>query len=379
MSYIDQSEISQIKHPAMGGAAGGAMFISRDLFFKIGGIPEDFYGSWGGEDNAFWAKLVHTGHEISKFTSTIYHLYHSPTTPRVQDIQNKVKPMITWNSFQWDSYIAYVADSWGNVDPTSYNAPSPSYMAKTSPVKLTLVMLSWLRYNKLIITLERLLNTSTIPLNLVLRVQGNEKLTDAQRTQIRTIANKFYSNIVYFTEGNIGTCRARVDLMKRALNWYNTPYYNIADDDTYYTPNSLEATISYLDSNLDVGVAGTWYKDQCYTLDSPHSPKTLLTKPFTAPVQEVDSTGTATAIIRKEVFDLCSIDPYYVIGYWDLDFFLQARSIGWKVVMLKLFPEMKGINDWEGCAEYRSMRMNRKEIWRSRKYFRLKWGLERTV
>ena len=377
--YIDMASVEKEKTPSMGSAAGGAMIVPSKLFHEVGGIPEDFLGSWGGEDNAFWAKLKVLGNEVGSINSGIFHLDHSPSTPRVRKIQDRVKPMLVWDKAQWTSYISYVGDSWGLENPEGYKSPSPEYIARFGESKVTLAMLSWLRYNKLIFTLENLLSTTTIPLNLVLRVQGSEKLSDEQRSQIKTLADKFHSNMVYFTNGNIGTCRARVDLMNRALNWYYTPYMNIADDDTYYTKGSLEAAIDYLDKNLDVGIAGVRYKPEVYRLNSQIFPRILFSEKAEKAIEEVDSTGTATAFIRRDVFDLCSIDPYYVIGYWDLDFFLQARSVGWKVVNLELFNEMKGINDWEGDAEYRAWRVNRQEIWRSRKYFRSKWGLTRTV
>jgi GT2 family glycosyltransferase len=377
--YIDSSLVKSVRAPAMGGAAGGITVVPAKLFKYVGGIPEDFLGSWGGEDNAFWAKMKALGNEVNRFSSEVYHLYHSPSTPRVRTIQDKIKPMMSWNGSQWKSYIDYVGDSWGLPNPSQYREPSSEYIASKSNARVTLAMLSWLRYNKLIFTLEKLINTLTIPTNLILRVQGAEKLNDAQKVQIRSLAEKFNSNIVYYTQGNIGTCRARVDLIGRALKWFHTPYINIADDDTYYTKGSVEAAIDYMDNNLDVGVAGIRYKPEVYVLDSNIHPRTLFSRKAKKDIEEVASTGTATAFIRREVFDLCSIDPFYVIGYWDLDIFLQARSVGWKVTNIKLFEDMKGINDWEGNAEYRAWRVNRQEIWRSRRYFRQKFGLERTV
>lgn len=377
--YIDRSKIKRSKIPSMGSAAGAAMLVPRKLFFDIGGIPEDFYGSWGGEDNAFWAKMVHLGHKIGKFNSEIFHLDHQPTTPRVKKVLKKVTPMLLWKKDQWREYINTVGNTWGEVDPKTYNSPDVKTITTSSNTQLTLAMLSWLRYNKLINTLKSLHSTLTIPINICLMVQGSEKLSTAQRREIRTLSNKFESNDVFFTEGNIGTGPARFKLIQRALNRYYTPYFNFADDDTTYTHGSVESAIEYLNNDFSCGVVGIRYKDKGYVLDSKMKPYSLRPIQLTKPIEEVDCTGSASAIIRREIFEYCKVDQFYKIGYWDLDFFLQVRHIGWKIVNLKSFDNMKAINNWGGSKEYRKARTNKEGILIGRKHFKQTWNLINTV
>lgn len=54
--------------------AGGSMAITRQAYFDIGGMDEDFVG-WGGEDNEFWRRCSHLKRWIWGF-SPIIHLWH---------------------------------------------------------------------------------------------------------------------------------------------------------------------------------------------------------------------------------------------------------------------------------------------------------------
>ena len=377
--YIDHSEIKQTKSPSMGSAAGAAMIVPRKLFYDLSGIPEDFLGSWGGEDNAFWAKLTHLGHKISIFKSEIYHLDHPPSTPRVTSIQRKVIPMLQWKKVQWIEYIKLVGNIWGNLNPETYSSPDISTVTQSANIPLTLAMLSWLRYDKLINTLESLHKTLTIPINLCIMVQGDENLTTQQRREVRFLANKFEGSDVFFTKDNIGTGPARIKLIERALNKFNTPYINFADDDTTYTSGSVESAIELLNSDYSIGVVGIRYKDKGYVLDSQFKPFDLKPIELTQSIEEVDCTGSASAIIRREVFDLCKIDPFYIIGYWDLDFFLQARHIGWRIVNYQSGDSIGAINNWGGSPEYRKARTNKEKILLGRKHFKSIWMLRNTI
>jgi len=377
--YINNLNVYKTKNPSMGSAAGGAMIIPKSIFFKVKGIPEDFYGSWGGEDNVFWSKLIRLGYKIDRFKSTIHHLDHSRSTPRVAKIQQKTVPMLQWKGREWSKYIALIENSWGAKVPEEKALPNFNTVSKASGIKLTIAMLSWLRYEKLINTLKSLHSTLTIPINLTLMVQGKELLTTSQRREIRSLANKFAGNDLFFTNGNIGTGPARDILVRRALNHFYTPYINLGDDDTTYTPNSIENAIKFLDNDHSVGVCSIRYKPRMYKLDSQTNPWELRAFDAIKPMEDVDCTGSASAFIRREVFDICSIDPFYSIGNWDLDLFLQIRSIGWRIVNYQKDDSMQAINDWGGCKAYKAARLNRVGIGRSVKYFKEKWVLRRSV
>lgn len=377
--YLDSNRIEKTKSPSMGGAAGAVAVVPRKTFFDVKGIPEDFIGSWGGEDNIFWSKLVTLGYKMNILNCDIYHLHHSPSTPRIKEIQRKFFPMLYWNLVQWKEYDRVINSHWGVKNPDAWILPSLDYISSISDAKLTIAMLSWLRYDKLIATLTHHLESITIPVNLVLMVQGSEKLEEKQRENIRSLANQFSSNDVFFTKGNIGTGPARKTLLTRTLRRFKTPYINLADDDTTYSDGSVESTINFLDDNLDVGIAGIRYKPNIYKLDDTFNPLTFNIVNAENSVEYVDSTGSASAIIRSDVFDLCKIDPFYIIGEWDIDLCMQARSVGWKIVNLQFSDDMKAINNFGGCKEYREARLDRKGIKRSIKYFKKKWGLNRAL
>ena len=373
-----QGEVEKTKTPSKGSAAGGVTVIPRDLFIELSGIPEDFYGSWGGEDNAFWSKLTSLGHPFKSFNSTITHLYHTPSTPRIQSIQKKALPMFYWNREQWNEHMELSKEFWGAKVPVCPDIDKDLISSK-SEAKLTIAMLSWIRPDKLIQTLTSLDETLTIPINLVLMVQGSESLSNDERRIIKELSSRFYRRDVFFTQGNIGTGPARAHLLKRALTRFNASYLNFGDDDTTYTSGSVEAAIELLERDRSIGVVGIRYKPKVYRLDSKIYPRVFSTKLATSSIEYVDSTGSASAFIRREVFDLCKVDDEYKLGQWDLDLFLQARSVGWKIVNYQAFGGMSAINSWGGSPEYRAGRMNRKEINKSIRRFKQKWGLLKAV
>ena len=375
--YIDNELVYKKKSPSMGSAAGAVTVIPKDLFFQVKGIPEDFAGSWGGEDNAFWSKMIRLGHKLGRLKGSIYHLHHSPSTPRVRAIQSKIFPMIHWTETQWKEHIKVTGDNWGRSNYNLHQEPTIPYISSINSPKLTFAMLSWLRYDKLVATLKSLKETLTIPVNMVIMVQGTENLEQKQRRNIRELAYKFKSNDVFFTKGNIGTGPARRVLLARALRRFYSPYINLADDDTDYTPGSVEAALDLLDSDYSIGIVGIRYKTNIYRLNSQIHPTALLPEKATQNLEYVDCTGSASAFIRREVFNQCKIDPVYKIGQWDLDLFLQARATGWKIVNYQAFKEMRANNNFGGCPEYRRARMNRKGIRNSVARFKQKWGLSR--
>lgn len=378
LKWLDlNGKVDKIKTPSKGSAAGGITIIPRDLFLSLSGIPEDFFGSWGGEDNAFWCKLTSFGYPFKSFKSEVVHLYHSKTTPRILEIQKKALQMYYWNRQQWDDHVKLTSETFGAEVPHS-NDFIP-YILDQGPTKLTIAMLSWIRPEKLLNTLNSLSETLTIPINLTLMVQGSETLSAPQRRAIKLAASNFNNSDVFFTNKNIGTGPARKVLLTRAIRRFPSPYIMLADDDTTFTDNSIESAIDFLDKDLSIGVLGIRYKSKVYKLDSHLNPTTFHVSEVTSPIEYVDSTGSASAIIRRGVFDLCKIDPTYIIGEWDIDLFLQARSVGWKIVNCQLFPEMFAINDWGGSQEYRKARMNRVGINNSKKYFKQKWGLNRAL
>lgn len=105
----------KIRKPHIDGAAGGASFIPRKIFFEVCGIPEDFRGTWGGEDNAFMAKITKYGYPLWRFKSILYHMYHEHKTAREMDILLRAKQMIKWSRKDWLKHTENIKQ-WGQVD-----------------------------------------------------------------------------------------------------------------------------------------------------------------------------------------------------------------------------------------------------------------------
>lgn len=110
-----KAEERKVRKPNIKGAAGGASFIPRKIFFAVHGIPEDFGGTWGGEDNAFMAKIAKYGYPVLKFKSTLYHMYHEHRTGRDMTILLKVKEMVDWSKEDWLKHTRNIKQ-WGERD-----------------------------------------------------------------------------------------------------------------------------------------------------------------------------------------------------------------------------------------------------------------------
>jgi predicted glycosyltransferase involved in capsule biosynthesis len=105
--------VSNIRNPNIDGNAGGITIIPRDIFFEFKGFPEDFKGSWGGEDNTFWHKMEAFGYEFKSIDADICHLYHEHKTPRKSDIHEKRHQMGGWTKERWQERLKEIGDNWG--------------------------------------------------------------------------------------------------------------------------------------------------------------------------------------------------------------------------------------------------------------------------
>jgi GT2 family glycosyltransferase len=103
----------KIRKPSILGAAGGVTCMPREVLFNVKGIPEDFRGSWGGEDNAFMLKLIAYGYKVSIFESLVYHLSHDRTTPSNMKVLQKIYKMNKWSKKNWIDHTKSVGDNWG--------------------------------------------------------------------------------------------------------------------------------------------------------------------------------------------------------------------------------------------------------------------------
>lgn len=376
----------KVKTPNIKGSAGGAICLPKDVFYEVQGIPEDFGPAWGGEDNAFWSKLVAYGYKFQTFESPLWHLWHV----RVACSQNKAlaRVMLGWTKERWFQHSAEIKDNWGVAVPpkkTEFKAPVTK-IKKVPKVPMTvqllqgqisnvtIILLSWLRVKKLMASLHRLLS-QRVPMNICLQVQGSERLTEGTRAMIRAEAKKIGKSFVLFTNGNAGTAGPRRELVEHALSYYDSRYLMTLDDDMILPRDGIRFLLSALEKNAELGAVSLGHTKMRGRVDAVKGKKIQKVK-LPVPcdgLHLVDIMGSATMVLRREVFDDCTIDPKYVIGLWDYDLCAQMRKVGWEIGIL-YDRKFLAVNDSGGPVEYTRERYNKTVIRRSMARLRQKWG-----
>jgi hypothetical protein len=115
-------DYNKVIKPNLCGAAGGISIISSEIYYELKGFPENFRGTWGGEDNAFWAKFINYGkYSFKCYNQSIYHLYHEHTTLKNNNIRNKWTDIKKWDYNKWKNELNKIGDNWGNENPLTYN------------------------------------------------------------------------------------------------------------------------------------------------------------------------------------------------------------------------------------------------------------------
>lgn len=413
--YIKSENCDIVKTPRIDGPAGGITIIPRDIFMELKGVPEDFEGTWGGPDNTLMAKLNVYGYQFKTINHHCMHLWHTKNTPRVKEIATRARAMLRWSHAEWKSYLGILGNSWGHIKkqkpsifagnemsikfmmrdieknemsgrtlptdevidnlmkmwPDGFNRETLMRVFKTKETIISLGMLSLLRTNKLLMMLDHWDKHRYIPSNIALRVQGSEKLSHLNGQKIQQKLELFFDNhYVTFTEGNKGTGVPRHEMVHKALD-FDTKYIMTTDDDMFFPPGSVEAMISLLEDNPKLGAIDMWVWPN---LNAWFARQDVMEyqqpKP---PITYVDGMGSASMIVRREVFETCDYDNNYYVGWADIDFCMQMREAGWKMAILAL-PEYKALN-WQsgGGKEYNDHRHNAQHTGNSGSRFHQKW------
>lgn len=113
--FLKYMSYEKVKVPALLGPAGGITVIDRKLFYEIKGFPENFEGTWGGEDNVLFSKLKIFGYPFRNLRASVLHLYHSKSTPRNMDILLFAREMLRWSKKEWDIELKKIDDDWGKT------------------------------------------------------------------------------------------------------------------------------------------------------------------------------------------------------------------------------------------------------------------------
>jgi len=112
---IQNSDIERIRKPNAYAAAGGINIYPKKVFYDIKGWCEDYYGTYGGEDNSTFLKLHNFNIPVHTINSKVFHLYHAHNTfkhPKRFEIFNKHKEYTKSN---WMKYINNIK-SWGDKE-----------------------------------------------------------------------------------------------------------------------------------------------------------------------------------------------------------------------------------------------------------------------
>lgn len=245
-------------------------------------------------------------------------------------------------------------------------------LSTTSP-KVAVLMLSWLRFDMLLETLTQIPKTCSEPLHLCLRVQGSERLDEADRAAVSRAAQGFATSDIYYTLDNIGTAAGRLDLTHRCCKYR---YLMFTDDDITFPNGGIDEQVRVLDTYPEVGSCslrpGGIKKIQVVSDNG-----VLLTSysNVESSLAEVYLIGSASLMFRSLLYTkyFAAPDPAYYIGTWDWDFILQIRSLGYKVVVItnKAITNRRG-----GSIEYRKKRRNKHYVNENRKLFMGKWGFD---
>jgi hypothetical protein len=239
--------------------------------------------------------------------------------------------------------------------------------------QVTVAIISWLREERLIKTLINIPKTTTLPLNLCLHVQGEEKVTSATKRRILESASGFVEKDIYFSSGNGGIAPPRATNLKRAAK---TPFVFMSDNDMDYKEGTIDAELDFLNSNLDYGMVDVMHNQLLYHR-TVNGNKVICTpvESVTSLHADVDLIGGTSQLIRREVALIPNIiDIRYFIGSWDFDFSMNVRKEGWKIATLT-DKKLVAFNDrGNRNNNYGKTKSKESLIKEGRKLFESKWG-----
>ena len=358
--HLEVAKPLKTRRPSAGRAAGGLTVLDRETFFYIRGFPEFFSGSWGGPDNALWYKLQAFGFTPAILDSTVHHLFHRPSVPCIDRIRFRVRDMKNWTREEWEASNIM----WGDIIDKVPAEP-----------EITVVMVSWLRFQGLLETLKTLSNCP-VPLNLSLALQGTERLSLEQREEVKIVCEGFCGHNIVWSTGNRGSVPKRREVADIALRKFSANYLLYTDDDVDIPHLGIISLLSSIKSLSDYGALSLSHTNQKVILKLDQDNHVKYSELFlNGHIEDADLCGAASLIVPRKVHELCNFDPGYFVGFGDFDFCLQIRAAGWKLGILKL-PHCIVKNRGGGSAEYRSSRCNTDIISKSEELFTSKWGID---
>jgi GT2 family glycosyltransferase len=209
-------------------------------------------------------------------------------------------------------------------------------------------------------------------------IQEFSTVDKKQEDNIIQLLNKFNAFKLIKTNKNEGTGRPRHNLIAETLNTFNTPYIMTFDDDMEIPLGGIESLLTVLESDLTLGSCSLACEPRrnIYKFEqTKESNKHLLAKRSLSPIDYGDAIGSATQVIRREVYNKCTIDPNYYIGCWDFDFCMQMRNQNWKIAILNIEGLCAINNNLNSSKIYMDTRTNLNIIKTSRQRLMNKWNI----
>jgi len=238
---------------------------------------------------------------------------------------------------------------------------------------ITVGIVSWLLEERLIKTLIGIPKSTSLPLNLCLHVQGEEKVTASMKQRIIEASSGFVEKDIYFSSNNGGIASPRAANLKRAAK---TPFVFMSDNDMDYSYGTIDAELDFLLNHPEHGMVDVLFNELCY-YRTVEGTKVICTpiESIIAPYVDVDLIGGTSQLIRQEVALIPNIiDIRYFMGSWDFDFSMNVRKAGWKVATLT-DRKLIAVNDkTQRTTEYITHKVRNPIIEKGRRLFESKWG-----
>jgi predicted glycosyltransferase involved in capsule biosynthesis len=109
---IDEFKLGNegISLPENIGAPGGSIYITKDLFFKVGGFESEFFVANAPEDAFFWDKVdvLSKMHISDEPNIDIFHMNHIPTHSSNPHIYEMLKILNIFRNYSKDEKINYI-------------------------------------------------------------------------------------------------------------------------------------------------------------------------------------------------------------------------------------------------------------------------------
>jgi len=239
--------------------------------------------------------------------------------------------------------------------------------------QITVAIVSWMREDRLAKTLLSIPKSTSLPLNLCLHVQGEEKVSRVMKDLIIESASGFVEKDIYFSSGNGGIAPPRATNLKRAAK---TPFIFMSDNDMDYKEGTLDAELEFLTNNPDYGMVDVMHNQLVYHRTVNGTKVTCIPiESIIGPTIDVDLIGGTSMLIRQEVALIPDIiDIRYFIGSWDFDFSMNVRKAGWKIATITDRKLIANNDRGDRHNKYGKTKNNEELIQKGRKLFESKWG-----